>query len=398
MSCSFFFVPYKVDYRLYVQAKGTGVSDNSRELLGGPWLSNNQYFTGGSTVLFEAGEVSPEGIKPNVMSPEQVQNVFEGDWGVEGIIYEYEYNVIPIDWYRYEVDCYCMDNSDCTCDRVVGDEDYFIDLIASRTPNIQVIKNGRNTHVAMNGTYDSVMFDDYYEDAEMDDEDGRHIADYEDERKTDGGNYGDERITDGGDYEDGRFADGGTKYHEHKGMTDGNKYHGHKGRTDGEKYYEDKGMKDGKKYYEDKGMTDGKKHNKDKSKMDGDYEENMMDGGIDEANMVDGGIDEDRDIIDGNYEDPYYYDEDDAYFQEDEMYYDCYEDDCYDDSQETDGYYEGGAYGPHLRDDYYFSQHKPVVKMMPRKRFNSAGASIRPMYWLVVLSTFLSLLLSLTTA
>lgn len=116
-----------------------------------PWLVRNLFYTGGSSILFVAGDLSPEGsLKPVKIPPPS--SAFPGQWKDE--VYEYRYTVQPTSNRYCQVECYCMIGMLCSCEKTQSLA-YFSDLIENGpATRVNVLSTGKFSHFLINGTLD----------------------------------------------------------------------------------------------------------------------------------------------------------------------------------------------------------------------------------------------------
>jgi hypothetical protein len=136
---------------LGIDCNGTALSEEQKRGTC-PWLVRNLLYTGGSSKLFVAGDLSPDGsLKPAKIPPPS--SAFPGEWKDE--VYEYHYTVQPTKNRYCEVKCYCMIGVLCSCEKT-DDLAYFSDLIENGPANrVNVLSaSGGVSHFLINGTLD----------------------------------------------------------------------------------------------------------------------------------------------------------------------------------------------------------------------------------------------------
>lgn len=136
---------------LAIDCNGTALSDEQKRGMC-PWLVRNLVYTGGSSKLFVAGDLSPDGsLKPAKIPPPS--SAFPGEWKDE--VYEYHYTVHPTKDRYCEVKCYCMIGVLCSCEKT-DDVAYFSDLIENGPANrVNVLSTTDGvSHFLINGTLD----------------------------------------------------------------------------------------------------------------------------------------------------------------------------------------------------------------------------------------------------
>lgn len=113
-----------------------------------PWIKNNTYYTGGSTHLYTAGDLSPF----HKLRPEKVPPTL--NWPNREI-FEYRYSVYPTPSMTLRVECNCMVGLLCSCEHTDPSTGYFQQIIDSGDTDRILVRSARqpNSHIlVINGT------------------------------------------------------------------------------------------------------------------------------------------------------------------------------------------------------------------------------------------------------